>query len=411
MLTRRYAAAALGQRDRAAVVEPLIHALADANATVRAAAAEALGRTGDPRGGRPLSELLKDPSEQVRAAATVALSSLDTPEAIPGLLAALGAEHPPETLVSLAGSLARHRHPAARAALLGLTGHRAMSVRLAAARGLAVAGGADAAEPLVGMLPAGTSDGEALLVDAIVAALAAIAERDRPRVIGALAAAVDGSERVVAGWAVVALSTLGEQEQPWRDLLIALAEPALGALGAGATRALGGYADPAATEHLVTLLSAAGAPEYGRTAADALVRQGPLARPALRLAAASGERVTRWWAAWCLVSLGEAEGHETSLMEALRAGPEPVQAAAAVALGAMRCTTAVPALIDALASDDTALLVAAIDALGQIGSNAAVPALERVEMWASAAAGLTRYQPVLDAARRAIETLARATRD
>jgi HEAT repeat protein len=74
----------------AGAVEPLIEALKDDSAAVRAHASTALGWIGDARVAASLSACLKDPDEHCRAAAALALGMLRSPLALKPLARALG---------------------------------------------------------------------------------------------------------------------------------------------------------------------------------------------------------------------------------------------------------------------------------------------------------------------------------
>ena len=114
---RVHAATALGRlwwpEEGAAVTAPLIVALSDDQAAVRAAAAFALGMRGDPSAGNALSALglhpeLKDPHPLVRARAVEALSKLERPDLHPGILQALADV---DARVRLEAVVATHRWP------------------------------------------------------------------------------------------------------------------------------------------------------------------------------------------------------------------------------------------------------------------------------------------------------------
>jgi HEAT repeat protein len=81
----------------------------------------------------------------------------------------------------------------------------------------------------------------------------------------------------------------------------------------------------------------------------------------------------RWWAVRCLAASGRSDA-VPSLVQALGDPDDTVRCAAALALGQLRCTAAIPELVSSLSDDSGWVRKFAADGLALIGE-AAVPAL------------------------------------
>lgn len=150
---RAQAASGLGKIATPTAVQTLIKALNDYDLKLQVAAVDALARAGKPAIG-PLLNTLKSADPRLRVRAAQALGAMSSPEANPGLIAALK--------------------------------DREAVVRRAAANALGFEGNAAAVEPLVALL----DDRDGSVAEAAVDALARIGEPAR----AALARALSGSE-------------------------------------------------------------------------------------------------------------------------------------------------------------------------------------------------------------------------
>jgi HEAT repeat protein len=120
-----------------AAVEPLVAALGDTEAEVRAQAAMALGWIADPRAAQPLNGCLKDADARCRCAAAEALGMLRTPAALKPLARAM-ADPSREVRVRAARALGELGDPVAVDLLLAVLRDEEehLDVRAAAARAL-----------------------------------------------------------------------------------------------------------------------------------------------------------------------------------------------------------------------------------------------------------------------------------
>jgi len=163
---RAQAATRLGESGDPRAVEPLIAALADAEAGVRYRAAFALGDLRAKAAAGPLTELLvKDPVWFVRSCAALALEKIRGSKALDGLLAGL---HDPEPLVraTVCTVLSNRRRKRALPALVSCLQDAEGQVRFAAALALSRYGDTQGTEVLHEALK---EDDEAVRFDAAYA--------------------------------------------------------------------------------------------------------------------------------------------------------------------------------------------------------------------------------------------------
>jgi TonB family protein len=148
---RAAAATALGSLPTADATHPLMHALTDPNADVRAAAARALGKLKSPGKGPyyALLDLFKDPSAEVRAAVAAAAVRIGGADAV-GELYAIVKDPDPGVGSSIAGALAGVPGPDALQILRDELASKNAVVREAAAASLAAR--ADGVDILAGLL-------------------------------------------------------------------------------------------------------------------------------------------------------------------------------------------------------------------------------------------------------------------
>jgi HEAT repeat protein len=109
-------------------------------------------------------------------------------------------------------------------------------------------------------------------------------------------------------------------------------------------------------------------------AAEALVKIGTPAVPALIQALGDSDSAVRCAAAWALGDLGDPQAMP-ALIQALEDLDEAVRRAAAKALGDLGDPQAIPALIKALRDRSENVRRAAAEALGKLGDPQAMPAL------------------------------------
>lgn len=136
------------------------------------------------------------------------------------------------------------------------------------------------------------------------------------------------------------------------------------------------------TEHLLQpLLEAIAADddEAAESAIMALSQQADMAFPALLELARSADPDQRWWAVRGLAALAAADANARPLalpviVDALCDEDEALRCAAALALGQLQATSAIPSLVLHLADANGWVRSAAADALALLGE-AAVPAL------------------------------------
>jgi len=186
----------LAQSDSADSVGPLIFAIKDEDAGVRAAAARALTRFQDRRAVEPLIQLLRDPIPATRSAAAEALGKLGDRLAVNGLVEALRDNDP---LVRSVASRSLEKlgwRP-------GTDSQRVLQVLAAGNQRQIVALGADAIEPLLEMLQTGTPNKQ-------LEAVKALGEIYEPRVVPALLQALRKSSPAVRIAALEALDRNGD---------------------------------------------------------------------------------------------------------------------------------------------------------------------------------------------------------
>ena len=350
------AAAALGSSGKPAAVGPLTGLLADPDAGVRQAAVEALGALGDPGAVEPISRLMQtepasrdDAATPVRAAAARALGRLGG-ASIPALAGAIHDRHPKvrEAAVEALGVIGGPQVVPALA--VALRDDRSQ-LRQAAAKALAVIGGDEARNTLLTVLNHKDPATRATVVQALadlgdmrsVSELAA-ALRDREKAVRertvaalgrlgsgeaaeALLGAFEGPDRDVRQAAATELrrlawspstprqralhavlrgdfdAALAEGQAAVEPLLIALQEKD-GHVRRRAAEALGATGDPRAVGHLVDAL-ADHDDQTRSSAAQALIRIGPAAVPAVVDALGAKSGPVRAAAAAILAGIGE----------------------------------------------------------------------------------------------------------
>ena len=104
---RRNAAIVLGILRKASAVQPLLEALQDEHAEVRARSACALGEIGDPSAVEPLTEKLRDVNDEVRIFSARALGEIGDERASHALIEAMNYNRCPEVRQSAADALGK----------------------------------------------------------------------------------------------------------------------------------------------------------------------------------------------------------------------------------------------------------------------------------------------------------------
>ncbi|MBN1139859.1 MAG: HEAT repeat domain-containing protein [Anaerolineae bacterium] len=223
-------------------IEPLIRALGDECHDVRAITAEALGEIGDPQAVEPLIRALEDMDAGVRVAAVRALRAIGTPQAVEPLIRALG-DVDAGVRVAAVYALRAIGTPQAVKHLIRALGDVDADVRSEAAKALGEIGDPQAVEPLIQVLGDGYHDVRQ-------AAAEALGKIDDPRAIEPL------------------IQTLGDIWGPWvaRHALkkmsaLRVIEPLTQALShknaevrAAAVGVIGATGDPQAVELLIRAL-------------------------------------------------------------------------------------------------------------------------------------------------------------
>ena len=302
---RTYGALALGLLEDPRAVPLLVRALGDADDNVRFHAVEALGRIGSREAASAVAELAESGDFTVAFAALDALASIGEPSVMPRLLPLL--DDP--------------------------------LLQGAAAEAIGALGGDDAAAPLARLL----DDPQAPLA-AVTGALAALDARGG----NANGASTNVARIVAATVAPAGVHALLEALRSASDA----ERPAM-------TRVLGWLDGDDVDAALVAALAE---PATTATAADALVRRGARAVPALLEV---------------LVREPGARGDDGA--DASDDGDARARRAAAAALGRLGATSAVPALV-ALLDDARDVAVVAAGALGHIGDRRAFePLLARLD--------------------------------
>ena len=153
-----------------AAVEPLVAALKDSEAEVRAQAATALGWIADPRAAAPLARCLKDSEAHCRLAAVEALGMLRTPAALKPLARAL-ADPSLQVRLGAAGALGEMGDPIAIDLLLAVLSdaEEHLEVRAATARALGALHQPKALSPLQELLEAPEAVLRAAALDGLAA--------------------------------------------------------------------------------------------------------------------------------------------------------------------------------------------------------------------------------------------------
>jgi len=290
----------------------LIHLMSDADPEVRMYAALTLGERADPRAVPVLIDALKDPSTNVRYHAIEAIGRLKAPESIDALVEVANSGDFFLAFPAL-DALAAVGDSRVAPALLSLLGNDAIAAAVIDALGKL--GDAHSVEPIVRLL-----DKPETSIDSAVLALSGIHERYE--------------QQLREGQYIIDLVGRSINEKAVRRLLEGLervADPALPALA----KVLGWISGREVEEALTRLMSL---PAARKEAMIALMR--------------SGSRVT------------------DLLIQQLDDSDQENRQAAAVALGRIGDSRAVPALVRALTQDEQ-LAVAAANALARIGDRSA----------------------------------------
>ena len=165
-----------------------------------------------------------------------------------------------------------------------------------------------------------------------------------------------------------------------------------------AARGLGSFADPTAADALLgAVVGRRSLPP--RVAADAVLRIGPAAHPAIVRALTSPEPVRRSVAA-DIAGLTGAYAATDALIHMLKEDPvRALRPRAARALGRLGLPAAAPALRQGLTSSDPALVIASAEGLGGLGDPASVAAVTdaarrpTLEVARAACRSLTEHGP------------------
>ena len=412
--------------DRPSALEEVLLCLADPDPGVRALACDALGRTGNPSAVRSLFQMLADPSPSVAQAAVAAIQVLGSPETEALARAAARADSPRVRRAAL-GILAYFGNPGAldhflaalddpesqvrEAAIVGLPyidAPRALDAVLAAARSPTPRTRAVAMRALAlcaseqrttAALVRGLADGDAWVRYYACQALGRIRHEAAGEPIATLLADPAGQVRVAAIEALshlrspiartaleaaarsadadlqrAALVGIGIARYPGAvDILTAAARSEDPATRLMAISALSGVESP---EALATLAAAAGDPDAGvRTAALSVLAActGPAVVDVLveRLRAQPDDLA----AARALAT--PAAGRVEDLSRALDAADEDIAMALASALARLRAPEATAALLRALTATNRAARKAAATAVIALGTEEARSAVER----------------------------------
>jgi HEAT repeat protein/CheY-like chemotaxis protein len=308
----------LAQSESADSVEPLLFALKDEKADVRTAAARGLGRFRDRRAVEPLLHTLRDPASSARAAAAEALGQLGDAQAV-GWLVALLRDAEPSVRSRASQSLKQlgwqPDSDAERALHLMATG----TLRQVAALG------AEAIEPLVGLLRSGSTDKH-------LEAVKALGEMDDRNVIKPL---LEALQKNMPSVRIAALEMLER------------------------------FADPSAYEAVERLLKDANASVRAAAVEAAAKCDGKRAVPGLIRALRDASWEVRQAAVKALGALGEPSALD-GLCQALRDKDRDVREGAAMALGRIGDARGIYFLVLALLDTESAVRNAATNSLNLI---------------------------------------------
>jgi len=396
---RELAVQALGRRNDTESVAPLLGALKDEEPEVRAAAVQSLGWLRDGRAVPELVALLEDEGlvhyQRIGALAAAAIAEIDTPDAAPLLIKALGGKQ--NAAERAAWALGRMRDTQALGALITASAHNYRAVE--------ALGGFDdprVTQPLIDALDDWGYNRSA-------AAARAIGRLRRPEAVNALCGLLkaDHVEPRTAAFAALEALRSPDMIEPARLVLENLGQEHA---RAGTARALGKVED----ERVPGMLEAALRDPsllVRVEAAAALYRMGRAGDQMAALLAdalANGYPEEREAAASAMQGCNDPR-YTQALIAALRDDTPAVRQNAARALGALHAANAIEPLGRLLGDRDYDVAQAAADALAQIGDTRATRSLcvlirnERIAYpWAARALGDLKDPaaiPVLELAR------------
>jgi HEAT repeat protein len=327
--TRGHAASSLGYaRDRRAL-EPLLAALRDSAAFVRANAAEALGRIGDARAVVPLISMLDDSDGHVRLAAISALGTIGDARAVSSLIAVL----------KEGNSISDHQTVEAlrkigAAAILPLIA--ALDVKDSSGRG----------EAVLGRIYLKDDDPPeqwraAYALGSIAEALGRIGDA---RAVNPLIVVLRDSDRPGQWGAARALGWIGDARSV-EPLIVALgdSDPSL---RSRAAIALGQIGDARGVKPLTTALKDVD-DSVRSEATKSLTKMGNLGEGVLVAALYDDSDVVRWAAREALGKIGEARDVEP-LIAAIRDRDDDVRRIVAEAMEKARGQSDIPSLVNVL---------------------------------------------------------------
>jgi HEAT repeat protein len=362
-LRRHIVASALGELGDTRAVEPLLAAINDVDARVRASATSALREFGDARAVKPLIAALKDVNEQVRSSAANALGALGDARAVEPLIAALKNvnEQVRSSAASALGNLGDER--AARPLFAALTNEEAdLWVRSSAASALGKLGEVGFRWLLVAI-----EYGDPEVSNSVASALRELGESG----FQGLLAALNDTNAKIRSSAAKALGLLGDR-RAFEPLIAALVDVDAG-VRSSAAEALGQVGDGRAVEPLLTALNDADewVPRY---AARALGKLGTVGFKALL------DQLKNPAAYMCVIvveALGDLKNAEAvePLIDVLNDAENEVRRSAAKALGHLGAKWAAEPLIAALTDPEKRVRSSAADALGELGDGRAVEPL------------------------------------
>jgi len=371
-------------------VPALIEALTSPSNPVRIAACTALGQIGDPAAVPKLMKHLQDPAFNVRIAACTALGQIGDPSAVPALIASLDDRDISEAVTN---ALVQIGKPAVLALIEALTSP-SNRVRRAACTALGEIGDPDAvpalrvhaeimeeAQQALAML-GGTSMAlqeavrmlaEQSLWGVLCRALTSDLVRDAIVQLGsnavpALMEALCDNNPKIRSAACTALGQIGDNTAVPK-LIKCLNDNAIYVRIAACT-ALGQIGDPSAVPALIACLDQQ---DVSEAAANALVQIGKPAVPALIETLTNPSERVRIAACTALGQIRDASAAHALIACLDKRDISKVAANALVQIG----KPAVPALIEALKSENDFVRRAACIALGQIGDPAAVSELAK----------------------------------
>lgn len=350
------------------VAEPLMGALSDPEASVRAQAAETAGHVRLASAVPVLLDWLDDPEADIRTTATRALGRIGDERTVPSLVRALGDSNA-DVRGAAVGALSAIGSPEVVVPLLGRLDDDDATVRGEAAHALGRLGDPRSVVPLIGR----ARDDAPEVREAVFGALGAL--RD-PRAVPALVQGLDDGEEGTRLAAIAGLGQLGSTEAVEAlQALLSRPDPRLSRAVVSALAAIGG---PSATRSLVDSLAQQETREIAALALveaarrpramDAEPGRDPFDARALLTEALDGtaSHLHATAIADVLLRLARAGGADPSVAPALLRALRARRGAPATlmkALAASGSPDALVPLLEYLRSDEAAMTAAALEAL------------------------------------------------